>query len=291
MNDLVAALVAPISATLGEGPVWVERDQSLWFVDIKQKKILQFTPDSGNLREWNTPDQVGWLLPASGGSFLIGMSDGLYHFDPETNCFDLVYEVEGHILNNRLNDATADRQGRVWFGSMDNTERERSGRLYRFEDWVVTDCGLDAVCITNGPAVSPDGRILYFVDTLARAIDAFTIRTDGELCERRRFVTLTSEDGFPDGVTCDVEGGVWLGLFQGWSARRYAPDGVQTHEVRFPVANVTKVALGGADRCTAYATTARLGLDEAALRAQPLAGHLFTFRVDVPGQSFPSLAL
>jgi D-xylonolactonase len=290
MKLIEASPVAELGATLGEGPVWVERDQSLWFVDIKQRMIFRYTPAHGSLQHWSAPDQVGWLLPTRDEKFLAGLPDGLHRFDQVTGGFDLCLGVEQHVLGNRLNDATADGLGRVWFGSMDNSERECTGRLYRLQDGIVRDCGLAPICITNGPAVSPDGKTLYAVDTLARSIDAFTINPNGMLGERRHFLTIAAEDGFPDGVTCDAEGGLWVGLFQGWSARRYAPDGTQTHEVRFPVANVTKIALGGANGCTAYATTARLGLDETALRDQPLAGALFTFAVDVPGQLVPEIA-
>lgn len=289
MKTIEASRVATLGTTLGEGPVWVERDKSLWFVDIKQHKVHRFTPASGSLQQWNAPDQVAWLLPSRDGKFLAGLPGGLFRFDPRSGSFDLHTAVEQHIPGNRLNDATADAFGRVWFGTMDNVQKEATGRLYLFQDGIVSDCGLDPICITNGPAVSADGRTLYAVDTLRGSIDAFAINPSGRLSDRRRFVTIAPADGFPDGVNCDAAGGVWLGLFHGWAARRYAPDGTLTHEVRFPVANITKVALGGADGRTAYATTARLGLDEEALRAQPLAGDLFCFRVDDPAQTLPEL--
>lgn len=291
MRMLDATPVAALGLTLGEGPVWVERDQSLWFVDIKQREVHRFTPSSGCHKAWNAPDQVAWLLPTDDGQFLAGLADGLYRFDPESGGFDLHTTVEQHIPGNRLNDATADASGRVWFGTMDNAGKEPTGRLYLFQDGIVSDCGLDPVCITNGPAVSPDGRTLYAVDTLGRSIEAFTVNSSGLLIERRRFVTIFPDDGYPDGVSCDADGGVWLGLFGGWAAHRYARDGTLTHRVRFPVANVTKIALGGADGQTAYATTARTGLDANSLRSQPFAGDLFSFPVDVPAQSVPEVAL
>ncbi len=96
------------------------------------------------------------------------------------------------------------------------------------------------------------------------------------------FLSFGEDDGYPDGAICDAEGGIWLGFYGGWEARRYAPDGTLTKCVRFPVANVTKIALGGPDGLTAWATTARQGLDNTALSQQPLAGDLFTFRADIP---------
>ena len=212
------------------------------------------------------------------------LASGLHTFDPSTGKFELYRIVEPRLPGNRLNDAAVDPAGRVWFGSMDNAESEATGRLYCLQRGALADSGLEPISITNGPAISPDGRTLYAVDTLGRSIDVFTLGAEGALSDRRRFVTLgASDQGFPDGAICDADGGVWVGLFLGSAARRYGANGVQTHEVRFPVSNITKIALGGPDRRTAYATTARKNLDEATLAKQPYAGDIFSFRVDIPG--------
>jgi sugar lactone lactonase YvrE len=138
--------------------------------------------------------------------------------------------------------------------------------------------------ITNGPAFSPDGGTLYHTDTLQKRIYAFDLRNDGSLSDKRVFVTIEEGAGYPDGPVVDAEGCVWTGLFGGWAARRYAPDGRLLQCVAFPTANVTKLAFGGADLTTVYATTARKGLDANALAAQPEAGGLFRFETDIPGQ-------
>ena len=139
--------------------------------------------------------------------------------------------------------------------------------------------------ITNGPAFSPDGGILYHTDTLERRIYAFDLREDGSLANKRIFVTIEEGAGYPDGPVVDSQGCLWTGLFGGWAARRYSPAGRLLESVAFPVANVTKLAFGGADLTTVYATTARKGLSAAALPAQPLAGGLFCFQTKIPGQS------
>ena len=281
-----------IAATLGEGPIWRARDSALWCVDIKKQRVHRFDPATRTLDAWNAPGQIGWIIPSTDGRFLTGLADGLYRFDPATGAFVLYRAVETHLPGNRLNDAAVDCAGRVWFGSMDNSEKDLSGRLYSLRNGAITDSGLDPVCITNGPAISPDGRTLYAVDTANASVDAFHLGADGALSGRKRFLMLdAATEGYADGVICDAAGGVWLGLFGGWAARRYAPDGALTDEVRFPVANVTKIALGGNDLRTAYATTAQVGLDETARARQPLAGDIFTFRVDTPGVASIEVAL
>lgn len=278
-----ATPVLAIGATLGEGPVWVARDAALWFVDIKEHRVHRFDPASGDHRSWTAPCQVGWVLPADDGCFLAGLQRGVARFDPATGDFAVVATPEADRPGNRLNDATVDAAGRIWFGSMDDGEQASTGRLYAYEAGRVRDSGLAPVPITNGPAIAPDGRILYHTDTLGRVIHAVPLHDDGTLGRPRVFATVDPADGSPDGCTIDAEGGLWTGLWGGWRARRYAPDGAVEREVRFPVANVTKIAFGGPDLATAYATTARKGLDAAELAGQPHAGDLFAFPPGVAG--------
>lgn len=275
-----------LGATLGEGPVWDARDAALWFVDIKQNRVHRFDPVSGETRSFDAPGQVGWVLPAADGGFLAGLQTGLHRFDPESGAFTLLTAVEPDRPGNRLNDATVAADGAVWFGSMDDGETDVTGQVHRFHAGRLTTSAIPPVVITNGPAVSPDGGTLYHVDTLGHTIHAVPV--DGATTGTPRlFATIDAADGYPDGVTVDAEGGVWVGLWGGWSARRYAPDGTLDRIVRFPVANITKVAFGGDDLRTGFATSASKGLSDEDRADQPEAGSLFAFDVDVPGRVLP----
>jgi sugar lactone lactonase YvrE len=276
-------VVWDLAAELGEGPVWVQRDEALWFVDIKQHQIHRYEPASGGKRSWEAPEQVGFILPAERGGFVVGLQSGLYHFDELGGAFDLIVEVEPDKPGNRLNDGVVDPAGRLWFGTMDNNEKAKSGAFYCFADNRLRPTGIDGIAITNGPAVSPDGRILYFVDTLKGTLEAADIRDDGSLGGRRLFARIDPKDGHPDGPTVDSNGYVWISLYAGWEALRYSPAGDLVERVRFPVANITKIAFGGHDLRTVYATTARQMLTAEEIAEQPQIGDLFEFRVDVPG--------
>lgn len=271
------------AATLGEGPVWDARRQVLWFVDIKQRKVHCVDPATGASREWSAPDQVGWVLPASDGSLVAGLRTGLFRFEPESGQFHLVAEVEPRIATNRLNDATTAPDGCIFFGTMDDGESACSGRFYRWDGKTISPCNLDPVCITNGPALSPTGATLYHVDTIGGIIHAADLDAGGEVTGNREFARIAAADGNPDGCSVDAAGNIWVGLWGGWRARLYAPTGEILTEVRLPASNVTKVALGGPDMKTAFATTARAGLSAQELAAQPLAGSIFAFEVDTPG--------
>ena len=275
--------VCSVGATLGEGPVWVARENALWFVDIKEQRIYRFDHASGDLKHWDAPSQIGWVLPEKGSGFIAGMQRGVERFDPATGGFTPLHAPEAHLPGNRLNDATTDARGRILFGSMDDSEADLTGRLYALDANGVVDTGLPPICITNGPAISPDGKTLYHTDTLGKIIHAVDVHDDGSLGAMRVFATIEEGAGYPDGPVVDSEGCVWSGLFFGWGVRRYAPDGALLETVKLPVSNVTKIAFGGPDLMTAYVTTARKGLDAEALAAQPEAGDLFAFDVSVPG--------
>ena len=283
MTASVPRNVWPLAAELGEGPVWVERDRALWFVDIKKQQIHRYDPASGARRSWDAPEQVGFILPAERGGFVAGLQSGLYHFDDNSGAFDLIVKVDEDLPANRLNDGTVDPKGRIWFGTMDNQERDRSGAFYCFANGKLTRTAIGNIAITNGPAVSPDGRILYVVDTLRGTIDAVDIDDDGTLGERRSYVRIDPSEGHPDGPTIDAEGCVWISLYAGWEARRYSPTGELIERVRFPVANITKIAFGGDDLRTVYATTARQLLSREDIAKQPEIGDLFEFTAEVPG--------
>ncbi|MEO8453897.1 MAG: SMP-30/gluconolactonase/LRE family protein [Sphingomicrobium sp.] len=279
--------VWPLAAELGEGPVWVERDRALWFVDIKKHQIHRFDPADRSERSWTAPEQVGFVFPAEGGGFVAGLQSGLHHFDEASGAFELIVAVEPDLPTNRLNDGVVDPQGRLWFGTMDNGEKAKSGAFYCFAEGRLARTPIDEIAITNGPAVSPDGRLLYVVDTLKGTIDCAAIRDDGALGAARPFVRIDRKDGHPDGPTVDSEGCVWISLYAGWEARRYSPEGELVDRVRFPVANITKIAFGGGDLRTAYATTARQMLSAETIAKQPQIGDLFEFPVEIPGVPCP----
>lgn len=276
-----AVCVWDVRAQLGEGPVWIAEEQALWFVDIKGHKIHRLHPESGDKQTWDSPEPCGFLAPIEGGGFIAGLQSGLHRFDPSTGGFSLIVEIEPEIDENRLNDGFVAADGRLWFGSMDNNEETPSGKLYSFFDGKVTEHDDDYV-ITNGPAESPDGRILYHVDTLKREIYAFD-KAGGDLANKRVFARVQSQDCGADGLAVDANGVVWQTLFGAYGIERFAADGTFLDLIGLPVPNVTKLAFGGPDLKTAYVTTAWLSLSEEAREKDPQSGSLFAIEVDAPG--------
>lgn len=306
MTDLFQPeCVWDLKAALGEGPIWSAKDHAIWFVDIKQQKVHRYDVHIGSHQTFHAPSPCGFIAPKKRGGFIVGCKTGLYDFYPKTGHFEFLTHVEPGLPSNRLNDGYVDSQGRLWFGSMDDDEQRATGKLYRYDARGLKVMDDDYV-ITNGPAVSPDGRTLYHNDTLKKIIYAFDLSADGHLSNKRVFAQLDTAtppdvaspvcyagemetrsqhgDGYMDGPVVDSAGNVWNALFFGWGVNCYAPDGRLIRKVRLPVSNVTKIAFGGPDLKTVYATTAAKGLSADDLKTQPLAGGLFRFDVDIPGQ-------
>lgn len=288
--DIREALSA--QCKLGEGPVWDARRKVVWFVDIKRHQLWHFDPANGSNAINDAPGQIGWALPASNGKLLCGLKDGLYTFSPDTARFDKLMDVPGELPSNRLNDACTDRWGRVWFGSMDDGENDKSGRFYVFDRGTITPAGPGNISITNGPAVNADSSRIYFTDSVGQKILAADLDREN-VGEARLFVDITQHfpDAYPDGPTVDSEGCVWTGLYNGAAAARYSPAGELIETVQLPAKNITKLCLGGNDLRTAFVTTARQGMSEQALKESPLSGSLLTFQVKVPGFEQTEVAL
>jgi sugar lactone lactonase YvrE len=274
--------VWPLGALLGEGPMWSAAEGVLWFVDIKGNRIHAFNEATGATRSFVTPESAAFVYGDSRGAMLCGLRSGLFRFEPDSNRFDLLVKVDAEHPANRLNDGYVDAQGRLWFGTMDDEQRQPTGSLYRFAHDQLERMD-EGYVITNGPAMSPDGRVLYHVDTQRRCVYAFDVGLNGALSGKRLFARIEEPDVYPDGPAVDVAGNVWLAVFGGWGVRCYSPHGELLRTIEMPVAQCTKAAFGGPDLRTLYITTAAVGLSDAQRAGQPLAGGLFRIRVDTAG--------
>lgn len=283
MNEkMEVRCVADVKAVLGEGPIWVEREQALYWVDIKGYKIFRLNA-ADKFESWDTPFRIGSLAPSSEDGFIAGTDRGLAFIRPEEGCFDLAANPEPDRRNNRFNDGKVDRTGRFWAGTMDDTEAEASGALYRVGpgiEWFRVDIGYK---VTNGPAFSRDGRTMYHSDSALQIIYAFDLDRDGSASNRRVFASFMDGDGYPDGMTVDAEDCLWVAFWDGWCLRRFSPSGECIQVVDMPVQRPTSCAFGGADLDRLYVTSASIGLDEKARAMQPYAGGLFLLRPGVCG--------
>lgn len=277
----------PLGAELGEGPLWLASQQRLYFVDLKAPAIHAYDPASGARHSWPMPDYVCWLIPCrDGDGFIAGLGQGFVRLwlEPELYIEPLAEPLQDRP-GVRLNDAKADAAGRIWAGSMHNTDYSRpEGHLIRLEadgKWQAVDAGYH---ICNGPALSPDGRTLYHTDSYKAETYAYYLTPGGALGQRRLWRQFdAAREGSPDGMTVDSEGCLWIAQWGGGRVCRYSPAGELLATVHLPVSQPASCTLGGPDLRTLFITSARETLSAEALAREPLAGALFAIEVDIPG--------
>lgn len=287
-----AAAIRPVhraAALLGEGPVWVARDGLLYWIDIHGRRLLAWSPETGLGHEWPVALRLSALAPRAQGGFIAGTDRGIVRFT-EASQLESLAELEPHLPGNRCNDGKIDSHGRFWIGTMDDAEQARAGALYRLEADLTWRKMADGCMIPNGPTFSPDGHWLYHTDSADRTIYRFALADDGNLGPREAFLRFDAAHGYPDGMTTDSEGCLWVAFWDGWCIRRFSPDGEHLEEVDLPVQRPTSCAFGGPALDTLFVTSARVGLTEEALARQPDAGSLFACRVRVPGLPSPLFA-
>jgi sugar lactone lactonase YvrE len=278
-EELTIECVSDVRAVLGEGPIWVERDAALYWVDIKGRRLFRLD-DRGQLTEWTTPMRVGSVAPLAEPGFVAGTDVGIAIVHPDANLYEVILQPEADRPGNRFNDGKVDREGRFWAGSMDDLQRRASGALYRVDvNRKITRVD-DHYRIANGPAFSPDGRIMYHNDTGRNVTYAFDLSKAGEPGERRIFAKHDPAGGHPDGMTVDSEGCLWIAFWGGWCLRRFSPAGECLSTIRMPVEQPSSCTFGGPDFDRLYVTSARESLSDDQLEMQPNAGGLFML---VPG--------
>ena len=275
----------PGAADLGEGPLWSSRARSLYWVDILRGQLHRYAPASGTHQSWDLPGTLSSVSECEVADILL-VTLGLDYafFDPGTGALHRVHSPEPGGMGNRLNDAKIDSRGRLWVGSMDLGLRRPSGVLHHWAGGAEGARHLSGPVVCNGPAWSPDGRTLYFCDTVGGEVLAFDFDVDAPALSRRRlFARFEGEAGRPDGLTTDTLGRVWIAHWGGSRVSCFGPDGAFLAVIPLPVSQVTSCAFGGDQRQTLYVTSARTGLAADQLAVEPLAGGLFAIETSAQG--------
>ena len=281
VRDDVSLAVAG-SDFLAEGPHWDAEAGRVHWVDILAPALVTGDPEAGTRTAWPMPELIGVAIPRASGGFVCATETGIRALSPDGALATLA-EPEADRPGNRFNDGKCDARGRLWVGSLAINTEPGQGGLWRYDGREATRM-LDGVHIANGLGWSPDDRTFYFTDSGPRTIWAFDFDAGaGTIANRRVFAQLEPQEGVPDGLAVDAEGGVWTALWDGWALRRHAPDGRRDRDVALPVPRPTSCCFGGPDLSTLYVTTARIRLSAAQLEEAPLSGGLLAVRAGVRG--------
>jgi sugar lactone lactonase YvrE len=289
MSDKVECVV-DCRNRLGEVPVWDEREQALWWVDIEGKLLQRYRPATGQVERWTMPERIGSFALRERGGLIVAFASGIAFYDPASGAIEWLGRPEADKPGNRFNEGKCDRKGRFWCGTMDDSLAAHSAALYRVDPDRSIHKVLDGVGISNCFVWSLDDRAFWFADTLDRRIDRFDYdHARGTLSNRRPFATPAG-GAAPDGGTIDAEGFLWNAEWDGWRVVRYAPDGRVDRVVALPVQKPTSCMFGGPDLATLYVTSAVWDLTPEKLAGQPQAGGLFALDVGVRGVPEPRFA-
>ena len=277
-------VVLNCKADLGEGPIWDPDSQTLYWVNILANELHIFDPASGKDRHIDCGQMVGTVVGRKSGGLMVAMTNGFASVNLETEEIRHIVDPENNP-EARFNDGKCDPAGRFWAGSLPLSENVPEGSLYSLETDLSVKKRLSQITIANGIVWTSDHKTMYYIDTPTMKVDAYDYDIEtGDLSNHRVAVTVPEEFGWPDGMAIDVEDKIWVGHWGGWQITRFDPlTGETLQVIKLPVAQVTACAFGGPDLNRLYITTAKTGLDAAALEKQPHAGNLFVIDVDVSG--------
>jgi sugar lactone lactonase YvrE len=281
----VELVIVYTKADLGEGPYWDADQQKLYWVDIERAQLHVHDPQGAADAVFDVGCKVGAAVLRQSGSVLLATHHGFEDFDLQSREKASVADPESHLPDNRFNDGKCDSRGRFWAGTMSMVRQPAAGSLYVLDTDGSVHRKFGGVTTSNGLGWSPDDSTMYYIDTPTLQVAAFDFDAEtGTIDNRRVIVTFPDGVGRPDGMTVDAEGMLWIAHWDGGRITRWNPDGGQLIQtVELPVQRVTSCTFGGPDLRQLFITTARHGLDQAALKDQPLAGALFVLDPGVRG--------
>ncbi len=271
-------LVADCQCVIGEGPLWHPTEKRVYWTDIPEGRMFRYDPVTGQHERCYEGEVVGGFTIQADGSLLLFMARGAVKIWRDGKLTPVIAEIPDE-LGSRFNDVIADPAGRVFCGTM--PDGERAGSLYRLDtDGRLTKL-LDGIGCSNGMGFTPDRRQFYYTDSTKREIYRFDYDVgSGGLTNRRLFMRTPENEGLPDGLTVDAEGGIWSARWDGGALVRFTPDGNEERRIQFPAKKVSSASFGGDDLSDLYVTTA--GGDQRATEGAG-AGALFRLRPGIRG--------
>ena len=274
-------LFSDYSCELGEGPFWDSKRSRLHWVDIIGKKIISQNLDGSNIHVLEVDGNPGCVVLSDDGTMVAGVDNQISSLDGDGNLLRVLADTnEGSGL--RFNDGKCDPSGRFWVGSMDRKEKNKLGSLYSWNSIEGLVNREQGVTVSNGMGWSPDNSLFYYIDSPTREVSVYDFDlSTGSINNKRRFISFSEEDGFPDGMTIDNEGRLWIAFWGGAKIMCVNPDSKAIEEVvSFPVSKITSCAFGGEKMDQLFITSAKVQVNE---KDEPMAGKTFVVSLGVKG--------
>jgi len=280
---------APTGDRCGEGIVWHDEGQAVYWTDINRFLIHRFDPANESVKSWLFDEPVtAVLLTDRDSTFAVVLGSRIIFWEPSSDSRrDQGFRLPGWPAV-RLNDAGVDPRGSLWAGSMQNNVNadgsegpidQTSGVLYRIDPNGGVGEFQDHIQISNTFVWSPDKKRFYFGDTLTNTICVYDYDERTGSIGKPNPYFFGFARGLPDGSAIDEEGYVWNCRWDGSCVVRVAPNGQVDRVIEMPTRNITNCTFGGKDLNILYVTTAASLTDV----GDRLAGSLFAIQTDVRG--------
>jgi len=269
-------------STLGEGTLWVKKLNSLFFVDIKKKKILILNLKTNKKKILKLNKEIGFIAQIKKNIFILGLKSELRIINLKDLKTLYSIPIESNKPNNRINDGKIDPMGRLWFGTMDNLEKKQSGSLYCLDKNLILHKVDDGYFITNGPAFINKNNF-YHTDSRKKTIYKIKINNKFKIVKKNIFVKFNKNVGSPDGMTTDNKNNLWVCHYRGARISVYNLKGHKIHQIYLPAKNITNCTFGGIKNDELFISTARKDMSSEELKKYPLSGSLFRVKTNIKG--------
>ena len=269
--------------TLGEGTLWVKEHNSIYFVDIKGKKIFSLNIKNKNKKIYKTNKEIGFLAHLKGNIFILGLQGELRIQNLKSKKIIKSIFIEQDLKLNRINDGKTDPEGNLWFGTMDNLERKiETGSLYKLDKNFILTKVDKKYRITNGPAFI-DKLNFYHTDSSKKKIYKIKINKKNKIIKKKLFKKFTSKEGSPDGMTLDKDKNLWVAHFHGACISVFNKKAELLDRINFPAKNITNCAFGGKNNNELFVTSATKGMSKADIQKFSYSGALFSVKTNTKG--------
>lgn len=285
MNNVIAEVIYPIKAIVGEGSLWDKDNHQLLWVDILDHKIYAFNPSTGFNTGYDLGQDIGTVVLTESGLWAYADENGIGFIDPKTGRVTEGKKPELDNPNIRFNDGKCDPRGTFWAGTMAYDCKEGAGTLYEFDAKGAVKKKIENTTISNGLVWSADRTKFYFIDSLTYEVHGYDYdENTGEIKNRKIVAAIDKNAGLPDGMAIDEEDFLWVALFDGAKVIRINPaTGETVFEVIVPVPKITSCTFGGANLDELYITTASYLMNAEQLEKHPFSGALFKAKVPFKG--------
>lgn len=265
---------------LGESPVWDAKRKVILWIDILNSEIHEYELKNQTHRIISVHEKIGSLAVCKNGNFVAALINGFAFIDKISGKIEMIADPESHLPDNRFNEGKCDPAGRFLAGTMSLSGKLKAGNLYALESDGAVTKKISNVSISNGMTWSLDHQTFYYIDTPTFEVVSYAYGVNtGNIRNKKVVIRIPKEDGYPDGMTIDMEGMLWIAHWDGWQITRWNPDtGEKLHCIKLPVAKVTSCTFGGENLQDLYITSASVGLTDHELKMQPLAGSLFVIK-------------